>query len=129
MTTWRPLPKRRAEREPRPLAGSLERLAASLGAARPQVLTQVFSGWDQLVGANVAAHATPVSLREGVLVVVVDQPAWATQLRFLSADLCRRLNEAAGDDTVRDLQIRVRSEGNAPRRRGARNRQSDTPTW
>ena len=87
-----------------------------------------FTGWADLVGDQVAAHATPVSLRGGVLVVVVDQPAWATQLRFLSADVRRRLAEVAGDDAVREVQIRVRDDRSGRRRQGAGNRRPDTPT-
>jgi predicted nucleic acid-binding Zn ribbon protein len=121
MTTWRSLPTPRPEREPQPVAGSLENVAARLGVPSPQVLARVFSGWERLVGANVAAHATPVSLRDGVLVVMVDQPAWATQLRFLTADVRRRLNEAAGDEAVGDVQIRVTPEaGGGRRRRGGK---------
>jgi predicted nucleic acid-binding Zn ribbon protein len=61
------------------------------------VLSAVFTGWEDLVGPDVAAHATPRSLRDGVLTVVVDHPAWATSLRMLSADLLRRVAGQAGD--------------------------------
>ncbi len=128
MSTWRPSSVPRSEREARRLDGPLEKLAADLGVAPPSVLGPVFTGWADLVGDQVAAHATPVSLRGGVLVVVVDQPAWATQLRFLSADVRRRLAEVAGDDAVREVQIRVRDDRSGRRRQGAGNRRPDTPT-
>ena len=60
------------------------------------VLTEVFARWEEVVGAEVAAHAEPRSLRDGVLVIAVDQPAWATQLRFLGADLLARVRDATG---------------------------------
>src|ERR1700722_18757754 len=104
---WRPTPARVDEREPLPVAASLDRLASSLGAPRAGVLTAVFSGWADLVGPDVAAHARPISLREGVLVVSVDQPGWATQLRYLSAELLRRVADAAGVGSVTEVQVRV----------------------
>jgi predicted nucleic acid-binding Zn ribbon protein len=67
----------------------------------------VFSCWDDLVGAEIAAHARPQSLRDGVLVMVVDQPAWASQLRFMTADILRRLGAATGTASVSDIRIRV----------------------
>ena len=90
MTTWRPAPRTAEEREPLPVATSLDRVSRALGAAPARVLGAVFSHWEQLVGPEIAAHARPTSLRGGVLVVVVDQPAWAAQLRFMATDLLTR---------------------------------------
>ncbi len=92
---------------PRPVGESLDRLAASLGAPRAQVLAKVFASWPSVVGATVAAHARPRSLHHGTLVVVVDDPAWATQLQWLEADLLARLAEAVGEGEVLRLQIRT----------------------
>ena len=47
----------------------------------------MFGRWDDIVGANIAAHVQPLRLDEGVLVVEVTDPAWATQVRLLS-DAC-----------------------------------------
>jgi len=48
----------------------------------------------------------PLKLDAGVLVVQVDDPAWATQMKFLESDLLRRLTEA-GAGPVERLEIRV----------------------
>ena len=66
----------------------------------------VFGMWEEAVGAQVAAHVQPVKLTGGVLVVEVDDPAWATQLKFLEATLRQRLAEVAGA-TVDSLEVRV----------------------
>jgi len=71
-------------------------------------LRNVFGYWADVVGEQIAAHARPVSLRDGTLVVAVDQPGWATQLRFLEADLVKRLSEVAGDGVVARVEVRVR---------------------
>jgi predicted nucleic acid-binding Zn ribbon protein len=75
------------------------------------VLTAVFVRWEQLVGADIAAHARPASLRDGVLVVVVDQPAWAAQLRFLTAELLARIRSEADATEVTKIEIRTASPG------------------
>lgn len=92
---------------PRPLAASLDRLTASFGAPPASVLTAVFGSWPGLVGEGVAAHAQPLSVRRGVLSVAVDDPAWATQLRWLEAELLARLAEVAGPGVIREIRVRV----------------------
>ncbi len=94
---------------PRPVSESLDRLTASLGAPPATVLAELFASWPSLVGEAVAAHARPRSLHHGALVVVVDDPAWATQLRWLEADLVNRLAEVAGEGEVTRLHIRIDS--------------------
>ena len=92
---------------PRPVADSLEGLARRLGAPTAGALGAVFRQWEEAVGAAVAAHARPVSLADGVLVVAVDQPGWATQLRYLTNDLLTRLADVAGEGVVGRIDIRV----------------------
>lgn len=104
---WRPLPGRRRDRPPAPIADSIERVARRLGAPPPSALAAVFGAWERTVGEQVAAHSRPVSLVDGVLTVVVDQPGWATQLRYLSATLLERLGEVAGEGVVTRLDVRV----------------------
>jgi hypothetical protein len=90
------------------LADALETVARRIGAPPPDVLTAVFAHWAELVGIDIAAHATPRLLRGGVLTVVVDHPAWATQLRFLSATLVDQLGRRTGaPDEIASIRIQV----------------------
>jgi predicted nucleic acid-binding Zn ribbon protein len=66
----------------------------------------VFGRWEEAVGSAVAAHVQPVKLDGEVLVVEVDDPAWATQIRFLEGTLRDRLREVAGAHVER-LEVRV----------------------
>lgn len=128
--TWRPLRSGPEGREPRLVSDSLAGTTARLGVPDAGVLGAVFSRWDELVGPDVAHHARPRSLRHGVLVVEVDQPAWALQLRYLSAEVLARVGEAAGPEGVRELQIRVAGHPEGPdgRPRGQKRRPA-TPSW
>lgn len=82
----------------------------------------VFSHWEDAVGPAIADHATPLSLRDGVLVVAVPEPAWATQLRFLERQILDTLRDAAGGDVATRIEVRVRPSGGGSGRgrRGAR---------
>jgi predicted nucleic acid-binding Zn ribbon protein len=67
----------------------------------------VFGRWAEAVGDAVANHVKPVKLDGTKLVVEVDDPAWATQLRFLETTLKQRLLEVAGA-TIDTIEARVR---------------------
>jgi predicted nucleic acid-binding Zn ribbon protein len=86
---------------------SLDRVTGALGVPSSSTLQVVFSRWDDLVGEVLAAHARPASLRDGTLLVTVDDPSWATQLRWLQADLVARLAAAVGQGEVTDIEVRV----------------------
>ena len=91
----------RWQREPQPLGRAIDGVLKNLAppgtpVAPAKTVGGVFARWDEAVGPQVAAHARPVRLHEGTLLVEVDEPGWATQLRFLVADLLQRLAAAAG---------------------------------
>jgi predicted nucleic acid-binding Zn ribbon protein len=102
---WRPLPGE--DRPPRRVGESLDRVAAALGVTRATTLTGIFASWDELVGDAVAQHVRPRSLRDKTLLVVVDDPSWATQMRWLEADLLTRLVEVLGPGQVDRIEVRV----------------------
>jgi predicted nucleic acid-binding Zn ribbon protein len=62
--------------------------------------------WDEVVGPALAARSRPGRLAGGVLVVVVESPAWATQLRYLTGQIAGRAT-AVGGAEVRDVRIVV----------------------
>ncbi len=98
-------------RDPRPLGDSLRAVVRSLrdddSVTTAPALGGVFGRWEQAVGAAVAEHVQPVKLDGTTLTVEVDDPAWATQLRFLEATLKRRLDEVAGA-TIETIDVRVK---------------------
>ena len=91
-----------------PLGDSVDAVVRSLRGPSAKAVAGVFAGWDEAVGPLVAAHARPVSLDEGRLVVEVDEPGWATQLRYLEATLRERLAEASGGFQLKAVEVRVR---------------------
>ena len=115
---WEPLPGR-SDRGPAPVGEALDRLMRNFGAPKVSTVRSVFDRWPELVGEQVAARATPISLRDKVLTVGVADPAWATQLRFLEAELLGTIAEHFGADEVTSIEVRVRPDRG---RGGAANR-------
>lgn len=92
----------------RRLRDSLAEVAGDLHLDDPDVLGTVLAGWASVVGETVAAHTRARTLREGILVVEVDSPEWATQLRYLEEELLRRLGRRARPGSVTGIRVVVR---------------------
>jgi predicted nucleic acid-binding Zn ribbon protein len=92
--------------DPVPISRSLDSIMKSLRGTDRIQIGGVFGRWDDAVGTTVAAHVRPVRLDQGVLTVEADEPAWATQVKFLSGTITARLAEVAGVDVER-IEVRV----------------------
>lgn len=89
------------------LGDSLEHVVRSLTGASASAVTGVFARWESIVGERVAGHARPLGLDDGRLIVGVDEPGWATELRYLEADLVRNAAAVLGPGVVRSVDVRV----------------------
>lgn len=94
--------------EPDRLGPALDRLLGHLGAPPARVVSALEGIWAEVAGPGLAACSQPVELRDGTLLVSCDEPAWASQLRWMESDLCRRLTERLDGVPVRALRVRVR---------------------
>jgi predicted nucleic acid-binding Zn ribbon protein len=83
-------------------------LVRQLGGRAGVATAKIFSGWAEAVGPSVAAHAEPLALHGATLVVGVDAPAYATQLRLLAPQLLARLGDLVGVGAVDAIEVRVR---------------------
>lgn len=93
-------------RDPQWFSASISRLVTERGWQTPVAVGGVIGRWDQVVGAQVAAHCVPESFDESVLVVRTDSTAWATQMRMLAPTVLRRLTEELGAGVVTRLEVR-----------------------
>jgi len=103
----RPGPRDRRDSEPRALEPSLEALSRKLGMAGAQGFGHLFSHWSEIVGPAMAEHVQPVRLDAEVLIVTVDHPAWATQVRRLGDEILDRVSDQAGVRRPTRLEVRV----------------------
>lgn len=93
---------------PRPLGASLDAVSRRLGVKDSKGFGRLFAQWPEIVGEAMASHVQPVRLDRGVLLVVVDHPAWATQVRRLGDQLLQRVAEETGAARPTRLEVRVR---------------------
>jgi predicted nucleic acid-binding Zn ribbon protein len=73
-------------------------LAPAARRARPRtLLATVQEAWPRVAGAAVAAEATPVAERGGLVTVACRSATWAQELDLLQLDLIERLNAAVSE--------------------------------
>ena len=93
-------------RDPRGLDAVLDALTTSMGWTSPLAKSELLVAWPELVGAEVAAHAEPLTVEDGRLTVRCDSTAWAQQLRSMRTTVLARIAErhpAAGIESIRFL--------------------------
>lgn len=92
-------------RDPQLLGAATSDLARSRGWSGRVAEGSVFGRWRAVVGEQIAAHASPRSLHDGVLTVSAESTAWATQLRMVQSQLLAKIAAAVGDGVVTSLKI------------------------
>jgi predicted nucleic acid-binding Zn ribbon protein len=65
----------------------------------------LFTEWKSVVGADVAQHATPLTLVDGVLTIQTSSTAWATQLTAIASSLVKQISSSAPGALVEELVI------------------------
>jgi predicted nucleic acid-binding Zn ribbon protein len=92
-------------RDPQPLGRLARDLAKKHGWSTRVAEGTVLGHWSAVVGHQIADHANPTALNEGVLSVVAESTAWATQLRMIQAQILAKIASAVGNGVVTSLRI------------------------
>lgn len=92
-------------RDPQPLASATRDLAKSRGWTPRVAEGSVLGRWNAVVGDDIAEHAAPTGLRDGVLSITAESTAWATQLRLMQSQLLAKIAAAVGHGVVTSLRI------------------------
>jgi hypothetical protein len=69
----------------------------------------IWKVWKSAVGPQIAAKTRPTAIRGGVLTVTVANATWLQELNFLKTELRAKLNEALGEELVRDIFLKAGS--------------------
>ena len=93
-----------------PLSSILDAFLEALRIPHVAFLVSLRKRWPEIAGPLVSRNATPLSLRNGVLAVVVRNHAWAQELRMSKATMIGRIRETVGERIpVSDIRFTVGS--------------------
>ncbi|PLX80751.1 MAG: hypothetical protein C0616_07640 [Desulfuromonas sp.] len=99
-------PERPSLRKPLNAGSVLSDLLTGAGLGDKMKGYRAWQCWDEVVGPQIADHARPKRLRNGVLEVSVDQPIWMQQLRLMAPQILERLNRALKGEIVKEIYWR-----------------------
>jgi predicted nucleic acid-binding Zn ribbon protein len=80
----------------------------SLGVNLEQA--KIWEHWEQLVGAHLAKHSNPHSVKDGQLRIAVESAVWMHKLSYVKWDLLRRINLMAGKELISDVFFMLEKE-------------------
>lgn len=89
--------------EPSDIRSLVAKLAESFGIPDAAFTARLFSSWAQIVGPQIASRCEPVALRDGVLKVKAATAAWASEVRYLSGQIAKRVNQEMGKELIREV--------------------------
>jgi predicted nucleic acid-binding Zn ribbon protein len=93
-------------RDPARLGDAVDELVRDRDWTRTLTAAGLLPRWEQIVGSDIAAHCRPERLEAGELTCIAESTAWATQLRFMSAQLLVRIAAEVGPGVVVRLRVR-----------------------
>ncbi len=102
---------RRRRSQPEGLGKLVPQVLEELGLDVPVRVLRIAERWEHAVGAEIAAHCRPVSLRDGTLEASVDSSVWAQQLQLRKPEILAALRAELGDQAPDDLRFHTGSGG------------------
>jgi predicted nucleic acid-binding Zn ribbon protein len=91
--------------DPRPIGDALARVRRELGTPDPGRLEEIRAAWRGIVGDALADHSRPLYVRDGVLRIVVEDPAWAGQFRYLNDTLVATLAQRFPKVAITEISV------------------------
>lgn len=99
--------RHRPDNGPQQVGPAIAKVLSRIGAVpSPQTMELIFTRWEELAGAELAAHLHPMRLQNATLVLGADQPAWATRGRMEAERILKRVHQL-GDTTITRVEVVV----------------------
>ena len=94
-------------KEPVHLRSVLEQLLKDFGTPDITTVTSIIDQWEEIVGSDLATKISAVAISGSELIVRVDDPAWASQIKWLEKQLLDKITKLVGDEKVTSIRVRT----------------------
>ena len=88
------------------LGDVLKQYLHALGADKKILEMRALNSWEKIVGQAVAKITSDLRIQDGVLTVKFRSPLVRSEIKMHKTVIIKRINEAVGEDYVKDLKIR-----------------------
>jgi predicted nucleic acid-binding Zn ribbon protein len=89
-----------------PVAEALRKLTGSLGITTKLSEYEVITGWDRIVGEQIARVTTAERIDHGILYVAVRSAPWRNELTMRRLEILDLVHGAVGRKVVREIRFR-----------------------
>lgn len=89
------------------LGSSVESMLQMQGLGSAALLARITGLWPSLVGERMNAHAKPAKVDGDELIVSVDHPAWATEIRMQQSRIISELANGLAGPLINRLKVHV----------------------
>ena len=93
--------------EPRSVKEVLNRLISDFDDGGSMYL--IYQHWTEAVGETIASHCKPLRVVDDYLLIEVDHPGWATEIRYLETELVAKLTQI--DPVLKFSGLKVHVKG------------------
>ena len=107
---------KREKADPQSFGATIDALLKVRGWENDTRMHTILARWPEIAGPEISDHCTPVSFRDGDLVLAAESTAWATQLRLMARQIAERVNADLAAPVVKN--VTVRGPSSAARRPG-----------
>jgi predicted nucleic acid-binding Zn ribbon protein len=98
-------PSRERVEDPQPLNSVISELVSARDWRQGIATGSLFTEWISVVGEEIGAHTTPLSLVDGLLTIQTSSSAWATQLTSIGETLLKTVTNSAPGALVEEIQV------------------------
>ncbi len=98
-------PVREKVDDPQPINSLLSELVSNRDWRQGIAEGTLFTDWMLVVGADIGAHTTPISLVDGLLTIQTSSSAWATQLTLIAPQLLKTISSSAPGALVEEIAV------------------------
>lgn len=92
-------------RDPQPFGSLTDSIAKRRGWTVHVNEGTVLGRWEEVVGSDIADHATPTEIKDNILYITAESTAWATQLRLMQSTIIAKIAKSVGHGVVKQLRI------------------------
>jgi predicted nucleic acid-binding Zn ribbon protein len=89
-----------------PVGEALRKLTGALGIAARLSEYDVITGWDRIVGEQIARVTTAERVEHGILYVAVRSAAWRNELSMRRMEILDLIHRSVGRKVVREIRFR-----------------------
>jgi predicted nucleic acid-binding Zn ribbon protein len=100
-------PKRPKMKRPASVSELLSSIFSGKPAGSRLKEGKIWEVWNSAVGPQIASRARPTAIRNGILTVAVNSSPWLQQLNFLKVGIRDKLNEAIGEEMIKDIFLKA----------------------